>query len=252
MNAPRFFCDLGLRPGLCLDLPETVARHAARVLRLPPGSAITLFDGRGGEYPATLEAVGKEKVTARLGDWRAVERESSLDLTLAQAIQAADKMDYTLQKAVELGVNAIVPVASARSVVKLSGERQCKRQAHWQAVVIAACEQCGRNRAPEVLPVHALPAWLHTCGRALSGVKWMLSPGAPPLGAQRPIDNPANIPVTLLVGAEGGLTAEETQDAESAGFLPVGLGPRILRTETAALAALAALQALWGDFKGGS
>lgn len=246
MNSPRFFCDRPLGPGARLDLPEAVARHAVRVLRLPPGATITLFDGRGGEYPATLESISKDRVAVRVGPWDPVERESALALTLVQAIQAADKMDYTIQKAVELGISAIQPVASRRSVVKLSGERQQKRESHWQSVAISACEQCGRNQVPQVAPVRPLDAWLAESGQTLPGLRLMLAPGAAHSLEQL---GPAS-QVTLLIGAEGGLEPGEMAAAAQAGFIPVRLGPRILRTETAGLAALAAIQTLWGDFKG--
>lgn len=246
MNSPRFFCDGPLGPGARLDLPEAVARHAVRVLRLPPGASLTLFDGRGGEYPASITSITKERVAVSITGWEDVERESPLHLTLVQAIQAADKMDYTIQKAVELGISAIQPVASKRSVVKLSGERQQKREAHWQSVAISACEQCGRNQVPPVAPVQALDLWLAETGKALQGLKLMLAPGAAHSLHQLP---PAGR-VTLLIGAEGGLEPSEMKAAELAGFVPVSLGPRILRTETASLAALAAIQTLWGDFKG--
>ncbi|WP_303787365.1 16S rRNA (uracil(1498)-N(3))-methyltransferase [Azovibrio restrictus] len=246
MNSPRFFCDTPLSPGACFDLPEAVARHAVRVLRLPPGAGITLFDGQGGEYAARITRITRERVAVSIGGWEDVERESPLQLTLVQAIQAADKMDYTIQKAVELGISAIQPVASRRSVVKLSGERQQKREAHWQSVAISACEQCGRNRVPPVAPVQSLDLWLAGPGKAREGLKLMLAPGAGHTLHQLP---PAG-QVILLVGAEGGLEPGEMRAAAQAGFVPVSLGPRILRTETAGLAALAAIQTLWGDFKG--
>ncbi len=246
MNCPRFFCDRPLGPGARFDLPEAVARHAVRVLRLPPGAPIILFDGRGGEYAATIETITKERVSVITGQWQEMERESPLELTLVQAIQAADKMDFTIQKAVELGVSAIQPVASRRSVVKLSGDRQQKREAHWQSVAISACEQCGRNQVPPVAQVQTLDRWLADTGASLPGLKLMLAPGAAHTLNQLP---PAT-QVTLLIGAEGGLEPGEMQAAAQVGFMPVRLGPRILRTETAGLAVLAALQTLWGDFKG--
>lgn len=252
MNSPRFFCDIPLGPGARFHLPEAVARHAVRVLRLPPGAAITLFDGRGGEYPATITQISKERVAVSIDGWEDRERESPLALTLVQAIQAAEKMDYTIQKAVELGVRHIQPVASKRSVVKLSGERQQKREAHWQAVAVSACEQCGRNQVPQLAPVMPLERWLAESGRNLPGLKLMLAPGAPCSLRQLETDNQAQPParITLLIGAEGGLEPGEILAAGQAGFIPVRLGPRILRTETAGLAALAAIQTLWGDFKG--
>lgn len=231
-----------LAPGARIELPEPVVRHAVRVLRLPTGTPIALFDGRGGEYPAVLEYVDRDYAYAVVGAWAERECESPLRVTLVQAVQAGDKMDYTIQKAVELGVDNIIPVESRRSVIRLSGERAAKRVAHWQGVVASACEQCGRNRLPLVAPLEGLDKWLaRPRGAAL---RLMLAPGAATtLAALPPVDA-----VELLVGAEGGLDEREVEAARLAGFTAIRLGPRILRTETAGLAALAALQTLWGDF----
>jgi 16S rRNA (uracil1498-N3)-methyltransferase len=222
-----------------------VARHAVRVLRLPPGAPVVLFDGRGGEYPAHIERIERDRVYAELAAWQQVERESSLAVTLVQALQAGDKMDFTIQKAVELGVRDIVPVESRRSVLRLAGERAAKRVAHWQGVVASACEQCGRNQVPLVAPLEKLENWLaRPAGGAL---RLMLAPDA----GQTLADSAPVGAVQLLIGAEGGLDPQEMIAARQAGFQAVRLGPRVLRTETAGLAALAALQALWGDFRGG-
>jgi 16S rRNA (uracil1498-N3)-methyltransferase len=244
MNLPRFYCREALSPGAHVELPEPVARHAVRVLRLPPGAPMILFDGRGGEYPAHIERIEKDKVFAVLAAWREVERESPLAVTLVQALQAGDKMDYTIQKAVELGVRDIVPVESRRSVLKLAGDRAAKRVAHWQGVAASACEQCGRNQVPLVVPLERLEHWL---ARPADGVlRLMLAPDAEEtLSGITPATN-----VQLLIGAEGGLDPQEVIAARQSGFRAVRLGPRVLRTETAGLAALAALQALWGDFRG--
>lgn len=225
-------------------LPAAQAHHVQRVLRLKPGAALTLFNGEGDEYDAAILDVAKAGVTVRIGARREVDRESSLQVMLAQAVSAGDRMDYTIQKAVELGVSAIQPVVSSRSVIRLDPERGAKRVAHWQAVAVAACEQCGRSRVPSVQPVKSFAAWLVEAGPdARHGI--MLSPRA----ARRLRDLlPPQSQITLLAGPEGGLTPEEQQAAEHAGFTPVKLGPRVLRTETAAAAALAAMQALWGDF----
>ncbi|MDR1350297.1 MAG: 16S rRNA (uracil(1498)-N(3))-methyltransferase [Zoogloeaceae bacterium] len=247
MNTPRFFCDLPLVSGMELDLPEAVARHAAQVLRLPSGAAVTLFDGRGGEYPARLEIIGKTKARARLGAWQDIERESPLRVTLAQAAQAADKMDFSVQKAVELGARVFQPLASRRSVTRLSGERQQKRESHWRTVALAACEQCGRNRPMEIRPIKPLGNWLTQEARTLPGLKLVFTPEAETgLSALAKTENAAR-EVTALIGAEGGLDATEIAAAREAGFIPLRLGSRILRTETAGVAILAALQNLWGD-----
>lgn len=244
MNSPRFYCREPLAPGAHVELPEPVARHAVRVLRLASGAEIVLFDGRGGEYQARIERIEKERVIASVGAWEPLERESSLEITLVQALQAGEKMDYTVQKAVELGVAAIVPVESRRSVTRLAGDRAGRRVAHWQGVAASACEQCGRNQVPTVGSVERLENWL---ARPAQGVlRLMLAPGAAVALPELPVPQR----VQLLVGAEGGLDPSEMMAAESAGFRAVRLGPRVLRTETAGLAALAAMQVLWGDFKG--
>jgi len=205
---------------------------------------MVLFDGRGGEYPAHIERIERDRVMAVLGAWKEVERESPLAITLVQALQAGDKMDFTIQKAVELGVRHIVPVESRRSVLRLAGERAGKRVAHWQGVVASACEQCGRNQVPVVAPLEKLENWL---ARPAPGVmRLMLAPDAEQTLAAIP---PAQ-EVQLLIGAEGGLDPQEMIAAQSAGFQGVRMGPRILRTETAGLAALAAMQMLWGDLRG--
>ena len=245
MNQPRFYCREALSPGAHIDLPEPVARHAVRVLRLPPGAAVVLFDGRGGEYEARIERIERDRVVAALGAWHDVERESGLAVTLIQAVQAGEKMDYTVQKAVELGVSQIVPVDSRRSVTRLAGERAAKRVAHWQGVAAAACEQCGRNQVPQLAPLEKLENWL---ARPANGaLRLILAPDA----EQALVDLPPAENVQLLIGAEGGLDPQEILAARQVGFTAVKMGPRILRTETAGLAALAALQALWGDFRGG-
>jgi 16S rRNA (uracil1498-N3)-methyltransferase len=245
MNLPRFYCREALAPGAHIDLPDPVARHAVRVLRMPPGAAMVLFDGRGGEYEARIQRIERERVVAELGAWRDVERESRLSVTLVQAVQAGDKMDFTIQKAVELGIKDIVPVDSRRSVIRLSGERVGKRVAHWQGVAAAACEQCGRNQVPNVAPLEKLENWLAKPPH--EGLRLMLMPDAEDTLASLPaVEN-----VQLLIGAEGGLDPQEVIAARQAGFQAVRLGPRVLRTETAGLAALAAMQALWGDFREG-
>ncbi|MEW6313883.1 MAG: 16S rRNA (uracil(1498)-N(3))-methyltransferase [Pseudomonadota bacterium] len=242
MPTPRFYHPHKLGPGTEVALSAAAAHHAARVLRMQAGDAVVLFDGNGGEYPAVLTRVAKSEVAAKTGTWRAAERESPLPVTLAQGIAAGDKMDFILQKAGELGVARIQPLAMQRSVVKLSGERAQKRVEHWQGVVIAACEQCRRNRVPPVLPAMPLDVWL---AETQPGTKLLLSPDAETALAALPRPQGA---LTLLIGPEGGLAPEERKLALTQGYTAVRLGPRVLRTETAALAALAAMQALWGDF----
>ncbi|HTP63210.1 MAG TPA: 16S rRNA (uracil(1498)-N(3))-methyltransferase [Burkholderiales bacterium] len=234
----RLFVDAGLASRASVELPEAAAHHAARVLRLRDGDAVVLFDGRGGEYAARLAMPGRGRVLAELGERRDLERESPLAVTLVQAVSSSDKMDLTVQKAVELGVAAIHPVLTAKSLVRLSGEREAKKLAHWRRIAIAACEQCGRNRIPEIREPVALQRY-----RFPAGAKILLSPS----GSQK-LANLAKSPVVLAAGPEAGFSSEEEAFLLRAGFAPVRLGPRILRTETAALAALAALNALAGDF----
>ncbi len=218
------------------------AHHVIHVLRLQAGAALTLFDGRGVEYAALIKRIDKSGLTLSVSGRQAVSRESPLKVVLAQGISSGERMDYTVQKCVELGITAIQPLITQRSVVRLSSDRAGKRVAHWQGVAAAACEQCGRNQVPQILPVQPLMNWL---GVPSDGARYLLSPRA---GTRlRELERPQGA-VTLLAGPEGGWNEEETDAARLAGYLPLRLGPRLLRTETAAVAALAALQAVWGDF----
>jgi 16S rRNA (uracil1498-N3)-methyltransferase len=259
MSTPRFHLPVPLTVAATLNLPEAAAHHAARVLRLRNGDGVTLFNGQGGEYAARITAIGKHDVTVAIERHDPVERESPLPVTLVQAVSSGERMDLTIQKAVELGVARIVPVESERCVVRLKGERAEKRVAHWLQVAISACEQCGRNRIPEVRMISPLDVWLAAevtspwmdevdlvgNRRSSDALRWLLLPGAHT--ALRDLPRPQK-PIELLVGPEGGLTDAEVDAAQRAGYQSVRLGPRVLRTETAAPALLAALQALWGDF----
>jgi 16S rRNA (uracil1498-N3)-methyltransferase len=251
MFPPRFFSLLPLAAGTRVELSPSAARHAGKVLRLSPGDVLTLFDGVGGEYACCIDSCGRDTVAAEVLSWRDVERESPVDLTLAQGLQAGEKMDLTVQKAVELGARRIVPLATRRSVVRLDGERARKRVVHWRAVAVSACEQCGRNRVPEVADLTDLARWLARPLTSAKTLRLMLDPDASLTLDALPRPDAA-MGVELLIGAEGGLTPEETALALSAGFVAIRLGPRVLRTETAGLAALAAIQCLWGDFGGGT
>jgi 16S rRNA (uracil1498-N3)-methyltransferase len=245
-SGARFHFEGRLGNGSEVRLQPDAAHHAVRVLRLSVGEPVVLFDGRGGEFEARITRIDRGEVSVKTGVHLDVERESRLNIQLVQGLSSGDRMDITLQKAVELGVAAIQPVATERSVVKLKDERAQRRMEHWQNLVISACEQCGRNRVPEVLPLLDLPDWLAQLNALApdDGARLLLSPAATvPLKELVP---PARM--MLLIGPEGGLSSAETQLAQSRGFRPVRLGPRILRTETAALAALSAIQALWGDF----
>lgn len=242
-NPPRFYLPTEVPAhGVC-ELPAEQSHHAAHVLRLVAGDAVVAFDGRGNEYAATIERVSKTGVRVTLGEPQAVDRESPLEVTLAQGISSGERMDYTIQKAVELGVSAIQPLSTERSVVRLDAERAARRAAHWHGVAVAACEQCGRNRVPQVYSVAPLANWLGSAPK--SALRFTLTPGAARRLTQ--LERPAT-PLTLLVGPEGGLSPREHEYAAASGFTPLRLGPRVLRTETAAVAALAAMQTLWGDF----
>jgi 16S rRNA (uracil1498-N3)-methyltransferase len=251
MFPPRFFSPSPLAAGARVDLSPGAARHAVKVLRLGPGDVLTLFDGKGGEYACRIDSRERETVATEVLSWRGVERESPVDLTLAQGLQAGEKMDLTVQKAVELGARCIVPLATRRSVVRLDSERAKKRVAHWRGVAVSACEQCGRNRVPEVADLTDLARWLARPPAGAKSLRLMLDPEATLTLDALPRPDVVT-DVELLVGAEGGLTPEETALALSAGFVAVRLGPRVLRTETAGLAALAAMQCLWGEFGGGA
>ncbi|HET7031794.1 MAG TPA: 16S rRNA (uracil(1498)-N(3))-methyltransferase, partial [Casimicrobiaceae bacterium] len=244
-GAPRFFTPTPIgadNAGAVIGLDESTAHHATRVLRLAAGDALTLFDGTGGEFDATLERVDRRGATVRVLRFVAVERESPLAITLAQAIAANDAMDSALRKATELGVTSIQPVVTARSSPLRAGERADKRLAHWRQVAIAACEQCGRNRVPDVAPPRPFADWLRDWTD--SGV--ILVPAV--RRSLAAIAQPGT-KFALLVGPEGGFEAREVAAAQANGFASLALGPRVLRTETAATAGLAIVQAHWGDLR---
>lgn len=243
MPLPRFYIPLPLSAPARLALPTAAAHHAARVLRMQVGDALIVFNGNGGEYAARIFALGKHDVTIEIERHDPIERESPLDVTLVQALSAAERMDFTIQKAVELGVRQIVPVESERCVVRLNGERAAKRVQHWQQIAVSACEQCGRNRLPEIKPIISLSAWLATS--MPDQERWVLLPGADKALSEMP--RPQK-PVAILIGPEGGFSDAEAAAAQQAQHLSVRLGPRILRTETVAPTVLAAMQVQWGDF----
>ncbi|RYY84512.1 MAG: 16S rRNA (uracil(1498)-N(3))-methyltransferase [Comamonadaceae bacterium] len=246
---PRIHCSEPLTPGQSLDLPAGAARHV-QVLRLQPGDALTLFDGRGGEYAATVERMGRSDVQVAVGAHDRVEREAAAAVHLAVGMPANERMDWLVEKAVEMGVASIQPLVTAHGVLRLAGERAQKKQAHWQAVAISACEQCGRNRVPTVHAVLPFSAWLDGEGLAAAGAQPRLllafAPDAQPLAAAAAarVAQGAERGVLVLGGPEGGLNAQEEAAARARGFQPVTLGPRVLRSETAQLTALAVLQTL--------
>ena len=248
---PRFHCPLPLTEGAEIDLPEGCARHV-QVLRLQPGADITLFDGggpllRGGEWTATVLHMGRTSVRVRVGAHQAIEREGARAIHLLAGTTAGERMDWLVEKATELGVASITPLATERSMVRLQGERAAKKQAHWQAVAVAACEQCGRNRVPHIHPLASLaqalaPASAAAVATGVAPLRLVLSlaPGSVPLRSVLAQAAP-EAALQFLSGPEGGLSAQEEQQALAQGFVPVSLGPRVLRAETAPLAALAAL-----------
>jgi 16S rRNA (uracil1498-N3)-methyltransferase len=244
-SSPRLYVPGELAAGSTCVLPPAQAHHAARVLRLRAGEPVTLFNGDGGEYAAVIARIARDRVALDVGARAEIDREAALAVTLEQAISSGERMDFTVQKAVELGVVAIRPLTTTRSVVRLAADRAERRVAHWQTVANHACEQCGRNRVPAVAPVAALHEWLTGAARAPGILSVVLS--ARGTCRLRDLARPHGA-ITLLAGPEGGFTPEEERIAEQAGCLPVRLGPRVLRTETAALAAIAAMHALWGDF----
>ena len=232
---PRFYCPTPLATGLVLSLPAGAARHV-QVLRMQPGDVITLFNGEGGEFDATVTRMGRSDVDVEVGAHHSIEREAVRAVHLLAGITANDRMDWLVEKATELGVASITPLVAERSVLKLKGERADKKLAHWQGVAVAAAEQCGRNRVPKVHPAVTLNEWLK---KAPPGERWVLSltEGTRQLAqmhAQQPV-----LSITVLSGPEGGLSPTEEAAALAAGFAPVTLGLRVLRAETAPLAVLA-------------
>lgn len=241
MTEPRIYADLELREGELVTLPDAAYHHLVVVLRRVRDDQVTVFNGRGGEYGVTIESLAKKQVAVRVREYRAVSRESGLPITLAQAVSKGERMDYTIQKAVELGVTAIQPLVTDHVVVRLTAERWERKLEHWQSIAVAACEQSGRTMIPRIAPVLDLRDWLNAV--PASAIKLVLAPGAaPPARLERRDES-----VLLLVGPEGGLSDMEQKLVDLAGFTALGLGPRILRTETAGMVALAMVQSVWGD-----
>jgi 16S rRNA (uracil1498-N3)-methyltransferase len=245
MPVPRFYCPPPLPRNNHFELPREAAHHAHRVLRLRMNDPVQIFDGEGGAFDAKIAEIGGKRVVLHELQTCMAESESSLRIVLAQAMCGSEKMDWVVQKATELGVAEILPVQSQRSVARLSGERVLRRTAHWRNVAIAACEQCGRNILPRIHEPQELSTWLASM-RSMASAKFILQPeGSTPLHKQ-PV--PQGGTAILLIGPEGGFSEDEAKMAYMAGFVPVRLGKRVLRTETAAMAGVAALQTLWGDF----
>lgn len=238
---PRFHCPVRLVQGQTLALPATAARHV-QVLRLQPGQHITLFTGNGGEWDATISLMGRSDVHATVGPHHAIEREPARPVHLALGMPANERMDWLVEKAAELGAASLQPLHTAHSVLRLAGERATKKQAHWQSVAVASCEQCGANRIPEVHAVGELAAWLKSLppvDAASPELRCLLSLAEGTSSLPQLLQSAAALsPVRFLSGPEGGLNPHEESLALAAGFTPVTLGPRVLRAETAALAAL--------------
>lgn len=243
MRISRLFLATPLQTGDTVSLEGDQLNYVARVLRLKAGTALTVFNGQGGEYSAQLESVSKRDAQLTIGAFSERSCESPLDLTLVQGISRGERMDYTLQKATELGITRIVPVFTQRSSVSLEGERLEKRQQHWQGVVRSACEQSGRNYVPAVETALNLTDYLQ---QEVSGTKLLLDPLA--TDSLHGITAPRQR-THLLIGPEGGLDAQERALAHARGYTGIRLGPRVLRTETAAVACIAAMQTLWGDLR---
>jgi 16S rRNA (uracil1498-N3)-methyltransferase len=244
MRVPRIYTDQELRPGREVRLPNQAGEHVARVLRLDRGASLVLFNGDGHEYDATLASLAKHAVSAGIVGVREVDRESTLKLTLAQGIARGEKMDWILQKATELGAARIVPIVTERTEVKLDEERAERRMAHWTQVIAGACEQSGRTRLPALEAPQRMDRWLGSLADTAAQRLALLPEGDVTLRHFPQMDNAA----ILAVGPEGGFSDNDVVLLTQAGFRGLRLGPRILRTETAGLAALAALQVMAGDF----
>jgi 16S rRNA (uracil1498-N3)-methyltransferase len=239
MRVPRIYTSQPLQENAAVALEPGASQHLARALRMQVGDALLLFDGRGGQYPATITAVDRKRVTVTTATHQPTEVESPLRVHLAIGMSRGDRMDWVVQKATELGISAVTPLVTERTELKLRGERAEKKRVHWQQVAISACEQCGRNHIPGIAAPASLADWLAQCDAELRLVLHHRADPAPVAAT------PAS--VALLVGPEGGLSTDEIAAAEAAGFASLRLGPRVLRTETAPLAALAIIQSRCGD-----
>lgn len=242
MSIPRIYVEIDLAQGQTVTLPAPAYRHLVTVLRRVRGDAVTLFNGHGGEYTAILESVTRGALTAAVTDFSSVNRESPLNITLAQAVSKGERMDYAIQKSVELGVTSIQPLVTDHGVVKLNEERWLRKQEHWQNVAASACEQTGRTRVPHVARVVDLRKWLSALPS--EALRMVLSIGTETMLGDLDYDGK---PILLAVGPEGDFSEVEKGLLERAHFKGVGLGPRLLRTETAGVVALSVMQSLWGD-----
>lgn len=243
MRIPRIFTDLPLKIDTTVVLDGSAARHLSSVLRMKAGQEITLFNGQGGEYAGALATLGKNNVSVKILEYRDIQRESPLNIHLAIGVSRGERMDWIVQKATELGVSKITPLFTERTEVKLSGERLTKKIRHWQQVAISACEQCQRNLVPLINSPLALDQWLSLSDKHAAQLKLVLHHRTEKRLSERPAVNN----ICLLVGPEGGLGNHEIDAAINSGFQPLALGPRVMRTETAPMAAISIMQSLWGD-----
>ncbi len=243
MRTTRIYTAQELHSNSLVDLEPEPSHHLIRVLRLGVGDGVTLFDGHGGEYPGEVAALDKKRVQVATGLHRQQECESSLDIHLGIAVSRSERMDWIVQKSTELGVVSLTPLLTEHTGVKLVGDRAEKKIQHWQHIAISACEQCGRNRLPLINPLQAVTAWLAS---TVAERKFVLHHRADNTGTGKPPNS-----IALLVGPEGGLSESEIETAAQAGYTALSLGPRVLRTETAPLAAIAILQSYWGDMRPG-
>lgn len=244
MRISRCYVEQPLQAGQTLRLEGPAAHYLRTVLRLKPGLPVTVFNGEGGEYPGTVTEMDRKQVVITLSGFQPVDRESPLAVDLGLCISRGERMDLAIQKAVELGVHRLSPLLSRRCVVRLDESRRLQRVQHWQGVVHSACEQCGRNVPPLVAPIQTLPDWLEEHPAA---TRLVLDPEAEHGFESQPVAEDA---VALLIGPEGGLDEIELSLARGRGFAAIHLGPRVLRTETAVIAGLTAIQVLWGDLAG--
>jgi len=243
MRLSRVFIDGALQSGSVVELARDTASHLAKVLRARSGDEIILFNGDGREYAGVIESVRGSRVSAAIGAVRSMDRESPFPITLVQCVPRGDRMDLIVQKATELGVARIVPVLSRRSVVRLDPAQAQSKAAHWRSIAVNACEQCGRNRLPQIEPPR--PLLEHLGAPAAAGPRLLLEPGAAATASGFAVGSA----VEIAIGPEGGFDPDELEALRVSAFAPVRLGPRVLRTETAAIAALAWLQSRFGDLK---
>lgn len=245
MRTTRIYTDQELHADALVVLPEDASRHVARALRMQPGDALVVFNGRGGEYNATINSVEKKTVHLAIQKHCNFERESSLQVHLGIALSRGERFDWVVQKATELGVYAISPLLTEHTGVKLTGERAQKKARHWQQIAISACEQCGRNQLPLISSIENLDHWLSSTSAQHKFVLHPQEQTTPAIADTKEVQS-----VALLVGPEGGLSEAEIDASTAAGYMPLQLGPRVLRTETAPVAALTFFQTLWGDMRG--